>query len=338
MNVYAGIDLHANNSFVGVMDGNERRLFSGRCPNERERIFEILSPYKQDLVGVVVESTFNWYWLVDSLMGKGYRVHLANPCAIQQYKGLKYTNDRHDAFWLTKMLRLGILPEGYIYPKEQRGVRDLLRQRSRFVGQRTAMKHLLQQVCSNQAGLRLGNNTLGGMVEDDIEGIFAEEMWIENGKSTLATIRFLDVRIKDIERLVLLKMREDWSYRNLVGVPGIGEILGLTISLETGPLERFGGPGEYASYCRCVPSSYWSNEKKKGAGNKKNGNKYLSWAYAEAATFCIRFCEEAKRYYQRKCSKRNKPIAYRAISNKLAKACYYIMKDGTSFDAERLFG
>lgn len=338
MNVYAGIDLHANNSFIGIIDEEDRKLLGRRCPNEKGRILETLSPFKKELRGVVVESTFNWYWLVDALMEAEYRVHLANPAAIQQYNGLKFTDDKHDAFWLPRLLRLGILPEGYIYPKEQRGVRDLLRQRSRLVEHRTAMKHLLQQVCSNQAGLKLGNNALGDIGDEDIERIFVDEMWVMNGKSTLATIRFLDERISEIEKAVLSMVRKDRNYRCLTGVPGIGEILGLTISLETGPVKRFGGPGEYASYCRCVPSGYWSNGKQKGSGNKKNGNRYLSWAYAEAANFCIRYCGEAKRYYQRKSAGRNQPVAYRAVSNKLAKACYYIMKDGTAFDAKRLFG
>lgn len=338
MDMYAGIDLHANNSFIGIMDENDQRVLARRCPNDLKLIFATLSPYKEQLRGVVVESTFNWYWLVDGLMGKGYPVHLANPAAIQQYKGLKYTDDKHDAFWLIQMFKLGILPEGYIYPKEQRGVRDLLRQRSRFVEHRTSMKHLLQQLCSNQAGIRFGNNALGRIKDDDLERIFSDEMWMANSKSIHSTIKFMDDRINELERIVLREMRDNWSYKHLVGVPGIGEILGLTISLETGPVERFEGSGEYASYCRCVPSAYLSNGKKKGAGNKKSGNKYLSWAYAEAANFCIRHCSEARKYYQRKSVQRNTPVAYRAISNKLAKACYYIMRDGIAFNAERLFG
>jgi transposase len=66
------------------------------------------------LKGVVIESTYNWYWLVDGLMEARYRVHLANPAAIQQYNGLKYTDDHSDARWLAHLLRLGVLPEGYI--------------------------------------------------------------------------------------------------------------------------------------------------------------------------------------------------------------------------------
>jgi len=338
MGLYAGIDLHASNSYIGIIDDEEKRILSRRYPNDREKILNALSPYRKDLVGIVVESTFNWYWLVDTLMVEGYKMHLANPAAIQQYEGLKYLSDKHDAFWLSKMLKLGILPEGYIYPREMRGVRDLLRQRSRLVVYKTSLKHLLQHICSNQAGIALANNTINGMDEADIEKLFGEDVWIENGKSSLETIRFLEKQIEKIERIVLKEMKHSCTYQGLLGVPGIGEVLGLTISLETGPIERFSGSGEYASYCRCVPSAYWSDKKKKGKGNKKSGNRYLSWAYAEASNFCIRHCKEAKRYYQRKCSKRNQPIAYRALANKLAKACYYIMKDGSKFDAGRLFG
>src|SRR5207302_6677374 len=101
-------------------------------------ILEQLAPYHADLKGVVVESTYNWYWLVDGLMEADYRVHLANPAAMQQYSGLKYTDDYSDAHWLAHVLRLGVLPEGYIYPKAERAVRDLLRKRAHLVRQHTA--------------------------------------------------------------------------------------------------------------------------------------------------------------------------------------------------------
>src|SRR5918999_568838 len=101
-------------------------------------IVEQLSPYRSSIEGVVVESTYNWYWLVDGLMEQGYRVHLANTAAIQQYEGLKYTDDHSDARWLAHMLRLGVLPQGYIYPKEERAVRDLLRKRSQLLHHRQA--------------------------------------------------------------------------------------------------------------------------------------------------------------------------------------------------------
>ena len=118
MKLYAGDDLHSSNNYLAIIDENGKRAFKKKLANSPEAILEALRPYKSDIAGIVVESTYNWYWLVDALMADGYTVHLANPAAIQKYSGLKHADDKHDAFWLAEMLRLGILPTGYIYPKE----------------------------------------------------------------------------------------------------------------------------------------------------------------------------------------------------------------------------
>ncbi|MEK7747876.1 MAG: IS110 family transposase [Nitrospirota bacterium] len=256
---------------------------------------------------------------------------------MKQYEGIKYLNDKHDAFWLARMLRLGILPEGYIYPRASRGTRELLRQRSRFIVQKTSLKHTLQQVVCNQTGVTLSNNTLNEMDAVELSDILKDEDVSFSAQSMLETIRFLEGRIKTIETRIVGQIKGGPIYPVLTSVPGIGPALGMTIALETGPVERFASAGQFASYARCVPSSYWSNAKQKGRGNVKNGNKYLSWAFAEAANFSIRYCKEAKGFYQRKCAKTNQPSAYRAVANKLAKACYFMMKEKKEFHVERLF-
>ena len=131
--LYGGIDLHGHNSVVVVLDEADQVLYQKRLPNELAKILPQLAPFRTQLQGLVVESTYNWYWLVDGLQEAGYVVHLANPAAMQQYAGLKYTNDDSDARWLAHLLRLGVLPTGYIYPKEDRAIRDLLRKRSQLV-------------------------------------------------------------------------------------------------------------------------------------------------------------------------------------------------------------
>ncbi|MBN2395728.1 MAG: transposase [Candidatus Atribacteria bacterium] len=148
MGVYAGIDLHANNNYLGVIDGDGKRLFRKKLPKDPDVVLGALDPLKKRLVGTVVESTFNWYWLVDLLMDQGYRVHLANPSAIQKYKGLKHSDDTHDAVWLAEMFRLDILPTGYIYPREQRAIRDLFRKRGHLVKLRTSLILSLQNIIS----------------------------------------------------------------------------------------------------------------------------------------------------------------------------------------------
>lgn len=333
MRLYVGMDLHSTNCYTGILDENGQRSFSRKLPNDKAKVLSALVPYQSEIVGVVVESTYNWYWLVDALIEASYPVHLANPAAMKQYEGVKYLDDRQDAFWLANMLRLGILPEGYIYPKETRGVRDLLRQRSRFMTHKISLKHTLQNVYCNNTGITLSNNVINQLDVEEIVSTIRDEALLRQMSGILKTIRFLEEEIKTIETHVQSVVSGGLVYSALTTVPGIGPILGMTISLESGPIDRFPSASDYASYCRCVPSAYWSNEKKKGAGNKKNGNKYLSWAYAEAAHFAIRYCAEAKTYYQRKCAKTHLSSAYRAVANKLAKACYFIMKEQRAFDA-----
>jgi transposase len=148
MKLNTRLDLHSSNSYLGIIDETGKRVFKQKLPNERERILAALKPYRNDISGIVVESTYSWYWLVDLLMGADYQVHLANPAAIKKYIGLRFADDQHDAFWLAEMLRLGILPEGYIYPKEDRPVRYLVRKRMHLVKLRTSLIVSLQNILS----------------------------------------------------------------------------------------------------------------------------------------------------------------------------------------------
>jgi transposase len=125
MKLYSAADLHSNNHFLTIIDEQDKRILEKRLPNDLTTTLKTLEPYRSHITGVAVESTFNWYWLVDGLMEADYSVMLVNTSKVRQYKGLKHTDDRYDAFWLAQQMRLGILPTDYIYPKEQRAVRDL---------------------------------------------------------------------------------------------------------------------------------------------------------------------------------------------------------------------
>ena len=155
MEHFAGIDLHSNNSYIAIIDNDNKRVFKKKVNNDLQNIVHVLEPHRKQIKGIVVESTYNWYWLVDGLMDAGYKVHLANPSAIKQYEGLKHSDDVTDAFHLANLLRLGILPEGYIYPKEERPVRDLLRKRLQLVQQRTALILSFENLLSRNLGTRI---------------------------------------------------------------------------------------------------------------------------------------------------------------------------------------
>jgi len=338
MSLYAGMDLHGNSNYVAIMDSKGKRIAQKKLPNDRRLILETLQPHRAKISGIAVESTYNWYWVVDTLREAGYRVHLANPSAIQRYSGLKYTDDQHDAFWLAEMLRLGILPEGYIYPKEERPIRDLLRKRGHLVKLRTSLIISLQNIISRNCGLRLNVNKVKELKKNQVSPLLeANDDLALAGEVSKEAIDFLTRKIRKIEGVIVEKVEVKDSYRYLLTLPGVGKILALTIMLETGPISRFAKVGNYVSYCRKVSSQWISNEKAKGKGNKKNGNKYLAWAFSEAAELGRRYHSGARAYYTRKMQRTNFMVAHSALAHKLARAAYYIMRDQVPFSSEKLF-
>jgi transposase len=339
MELYTAFDLHANNTYAAIIDQAGKKIARKRLLNDPQVIIEFLKPHREHLAGVVVESTFNWYWLVDALMSEGYTVHLANTSAIQKYKGLKHCTDQDDAFWLAELLRLGILPEGHIYPREQRPLRDLLRKRGHLVKLRTSLILSLQNIIARNCGRRFDGNAIKKKKDNQVAPMLAANDDLAlTGSISKELIDLLSEKIRQIELAVERQVKLKEPYNQLLTIPGVGRTLGLTIMLETGDVERFKKVGNYVSYCRKVSSRWTSNDKTKGKGNSKNGNKYLAWAFSEAAELARRFDPGARAYYNRKMHKTNFMVAHNALAHKLARAAYHIMRDRPPFASERLFG
>lgn len=339
MELYCGVDLHGDNGMYGIMDETGKRVFKKRLPNDLDDILLALEPFRDCLTsGIAVESTFNWYWLVDGLNKAGYKARLANPAAMEQYNGLKNTDDETDAFFLAEMSRLGILPEGYIYPKEERPLRDLLRRRLMLVHQKTSHVLSFQNLIARERGEKIGSNKIQQLCPEEVGRFFQDERLVLMGQTNIEAIRFLGKQIHEIEKAVFEAAKLRPEYERLQTVPGIGRILAFTIMLETGDINRFKKVGNYTSYCRFVKSSRTSNDKKKGENNRKNGNRYLCWAYIEAANFIRRYCPEAKRWHQRKVARSKQVVATKALASKICKACYFIIKDQVDFDVKKIFG
>ena len=332
MELYAGLDLHSRNTFIGIMDKEFKRVFAERVSNNLPLIIKTLEPFQDQLQGLVVESTYNWYWLIDGLMDAGYNcVHLANPSAIKQYEGIKHTDDQFDSFFLAQMLILGILPQGYIYPKEERPVRDLARKRLFLVRHKTSHILSLQSLIARCCGKRVSANDIRTFTVEDLQQLLEQEYIVLSAQANLDTIVFLKQQIVQLEKAIKNKVKLNKAFQQLLTVPGIGLILAMTIMLEVGDIGRFPQVGNFASYSRCVSSQRLSDGKSKGHGNRKNGNRYLSWAFTEAAHLSRRYNEHFRSYYNRKVAQANTSLATKALSNKLARICYYIMRDQVPF-------
>jgi transposase len=336
---YSGIDLHSNNCVVVVSDESDRILVSRRVPNSLPLVLQALEPHREELLGVVVEATYNWYWLVDGLQAAGYRVHLANSAAIKRYEGLKRSGDEADAAYLAHLLRVGLLAEGYICPKPLRAVRDLSRKRMQLVRSRTQHILAVENIQARESGCRMNAKQIKRL---DAQGVQAMPALLPEVKLALqanvAVIAELGKQIDKLEGCLQERVRLSEEFRLLKSAPGIGETLATTIMLETGTVARFAQVGNFSSYCRCVDSERTSNGKKKGAGNVKNGNAYLAWAFIEAANFARRYCPEAKRFYERKKARTNNIVATKALAHKLARACYHMLREHKPFEVKRCFG
>jgi len=252
--------------------------------------------------------------LVDGLQEAGYEVRLANPAAIQQYAGLKYTNADSDARWLAHLLRLGLLPTGYIYPKAERAVRDLFRKRSQLVRQKTANLLSVQNLLTRNTGQALNGTQIKHLTPTTVHEFVALPEHALALQVTVAVMQHLAEQIAQLERAVHARVKLRSAFQSLLTVPGIGQTLALTIMLETGEIRRFPIVGQFASYCRCVGSTKWSNSKRKGQGNTKNGNKYLAWAFVEAAHFAIRYEPQMAPFYHRNRAKTKVVVALKAVA------------------------
>src|SRR6266851_3837510 len=189
--VIAGMDLHSNNVVIGIMDMDGKRVASRRVACDLKEVVKFLAPFKRRLERVAVESTYNWYWLVDGLQALNYPVALANPAAMQQYSGIKHADDTNDAFFLAELLRLNILPTGHIYDAQLRPVRDLLRRRLMLVHQRTALMLSFKSLYTRTTGQEM---MLGRLKEMEIKE--AQELYDHPANQVIA-----GMQLKHIEYL-----------------------------------------------------------------------------------------------------------------------------------------
>jgi transposase len=334
----AGMDLHSNNVVIGVMDADGKRVAHEKVACELKAVVKFLAPYKKRLEQVAVESTYNWYWLVDGLRALKYPVVLANPAGMTQYSGIKHADDTNDAFFLAELLRLKILPTGYIYDAELRPVRDLLRRRMTLVHHRTALMLSFKSLYTRTTGQEMALSKLKEMEIKEAQGLYDHPANQLIAGLQIKHIDGLRESIEKIEKAVLASARELPYYPKLTSLPGVGKILGMTITMEVGDIKRFAEPGHFASYCRTVAAQRFSNSKKKGENNSKCGNKYLAWAFVEAANFARRYDEQCRQWYDRKAARTSKVLATKALACKLAKAAWYLMAEGTDYDPKRMFG
>lgn len=216
-------------------------------------------------------------------------------------------------------------------------MRDLARKRGQLVRSRTQHLLALENIVSRERGVGLKRSEAQRLKEQDLHGLGLDGDVALAATSNLAVIAALNEQIRILEARLLQAAKPRPEFALLDSIPGVGAVLATAILLEAGPMSRFHSAGQFASYARCVDSARYSNGKKKGEGNRKNGNAYLAWSFVEAANHARRWCPQAKAFFDRKCAHANRALATKALAHKLARAAYHMIKEGKPFDVKRCF-
>ena len=337
---YCGIDLHARFCQLCVIDDAGDRVAESKLPNDLSQILSFLQAY--GTLSIAIESTFNWYWLVDGLQEVGHSVHLAHTLGLFMISGAKVKTDRRDAYKLARYLRMGELPQAHIYRQEKRPFRDLLRRRFHTVSARAAAyRGLRQQLMRyNQGALSMAQ--LRHLTIPDIQALPIPCEVVDTCAMIQQQIEVFSDQIDYIDDYLQTVTRPDPVYTYLLGIPGIWHTLALTIYYEVDTIDRFPSARHFASYCRLVPGTAQSAEKTKRGRGSKQGNHFLKWAFTQAANAAAKYYPECQRFRDKQQRKRAKTSAAKMIANcilahKLATATFHVLKKEVPFEMNKLF-
>lgn len=331
---YCGIDLHAKKMFLCVLDEQGSVVLHRNIKTDPDSLRRALQPFRDDLI-IGVECMFSWYWLADWCREEKIHFVLGHALYMKAIHGGKAKNDKLDSEKIARLLRGGTFPLAYVYPKEMRGTRDLLRRRTFLVRRRAELLAHVQNTYT-QYNIRVtsgwGRDRLRA---DDPTSPFADESVKFMLRSDIAVVERLDETIVQLESHLIrhAKVDDPVRFQLLRTIPGVGPILGLVMLYEVHDIERFAGIGQFVSYARLVACSHESNGKKLGTGGSKIGNAHLKWAFGEAAALMIRETDEAKAFVEKLTKQRGKARAVALLAAKIGRAVYWMMKRKQPYDA-----
>jgi transposase len=334
---YCGVDLHARSMFTHVLDKKGKTVFAEDLPADPDEFLHAIKPYRKNIV-VGCECMFAWYWLGDLCEEKKIPFVLGHALAMKHIHQGKSKSDKIDAAKLAAMLRGGLFPMAYVYPKAKRQTRDLLRRRSFFVRQRG---QLIAHIVNTNSQFNLPpwpkKLTYAANRSDAIAQRFTDPSTRLMIQADLALIDNYDTQIAELERHLVksAKIDDPVTFGFLRTVPGIGPILGLILLYEIDQIGRFPEVGNFLSYSRLVRCQHSSAGKVKGSGGKKIGNAHLKWAFSEAACLMKRCCPAVQAWMQRQETKRGKRKALSVLEAKIGRSVYHLWRKQQAFDLKR---
>jgi transposase len=335
---YCGVDLHARTMYLCIIDSAGDILVHRNVPTSREVFLKMIEPYREDVV-VGVECVFLWYWMADLCAEVGIHFILGHALYMKAIHGGKAKNDKVDSEKIARLLRGGTFPLAYVYPREMRADRDLLRRRNHLVHHRSALIAHIQNTNSQynlpafEKRLDRSNNRKGVAEHFPLPAVR------KNMETDLKLLDSLDTIINDLEVHIerSVKVHDARNYYLLRSVDGVGKILSMVILYEIENLDRFPRVQNFSSYGRLVKCRKESGTKSYGPSGKKIGNVHLKWAFSEAAALFLRGNPRGQEYLARLEKKHGKGKALSILAARLGRAVYFMLKKGEPFDREKFY-
>jgi len=336
---YCGIDLHSNKMYLCVVDQRGDIQLHKNFKTRVDVFLAITRRFRQGDFVVGVESTYNWYWLADVCVDHQVPFVLGHALGLRAVHGGKTKNDRLDSEKLALLLRGGNFPVAYVYPREHRATRDLVRRRTYLVRRRAElMTHVRNTTCQYNLPIQIGHLQYAG----NRAGL-PERFGHPSAQQTIAIdcalIESLTTQIGDLEKHLTRQARLELPqpYYQLLSMPGVGRVLALVLLYEIGDIRRFPRVGNFLSYCRLVAPRHESNGKLYGSPGRKQGNAHLKWAFSEVATMLMQKSLEAQDYVARLAKKHGKRKAVSILTSRIGRVVYQMLKRGEAFELKRFF-
>jgi transposase len=337
---YCGVDLHARTLSLHILDATGKTVLAKTIAANPDAFRAAIAPFRDGLA-VAAECMFAWYWLADLCLAEKIPFVLGHALYMKAIHGGKAKTDKIDAHKIAVLLRGGMIPQAYVYPKGMRETRDLLRRRTFLVRKRAeALVHLTNT--NSQYNLPPFAKKLAyaaNRAELDLPARFANPSVKKNVELDLALIDVYDTQIRAVELYLTraAKVDDPQAYARLRSVPGVGPVLALVLLYEIHDVRRFPEVGPFLSYARLVRCTHESAGKKQGTGGNKIGNAHLKWAFSEATCLLLRESEQAKRWLARREKKHGKARALGALAARLGRAVYHLLRKQEVFDSKRFF-
>jgi transposase len=333
---YCGIDLHAKNLYVCIVDQQAQILVHKNIPAHPDYLIHLIKPYLDDMA-LAVECMFTWYWVSDFCLKYNITFILGHALYMKAIHGSKTKNDKIDSQKIAMLLRGGLIPIAYVYPQAMRATRDLLRRRMYFMHKRSELLAHIQNTRSQYLVEAFDGPVARKRHRHNIVEKFHEQAVAKTIEADLKVLNHYDSVINDVENYLQRSVKEhDYNtFYLLRSIYGVGKILALVMLYEIHDITRFEKVQYFTSYARLVQPQKESAGKIKGGANKKMGNAYLKWAFGEAVLLLIREREEVKQLHMKLKNKHGKKVALAILAHKLGRAVYYMLTQHKVFDVNK---